>query len=156
MKTYAGFRRRWEPPHEGDVHPAIEEFVATKLARYAQDRDFPSRDGTSKLSPLLASGEVAIADCAAAALEAPPGEGRQKWLDELAWHEWFEHVKSAGLDAPRIEPRWDPPSERFDRWRSGLDCRLRSRVQAVDRRLGWNLRSRRVGWRRWRGRWQDC
>jgi len=119
MKTYAGFRRHWEPPREGDPHPAIEEFVETKLAGYARDRDFPARDGTSKLSPLIASGEITVADCAAAALAAPPGEGRQKWLDELAWHEWFEHVKSNGLDSPRLEPRWDPPGERLELWKSG-------------------------------------
>ena len=119
MKTYAAFRRRWKPSPEGDAHPAIEEFVATKLSRYARDRDFPGREGTSRLSPLIASGEITVADCAAAALTAQPGEGRQKWLDELAWHEWFEHVKSCGLDAPRLEPRWDPPGERFERWRTG-------------------------------------
>ena len=119
MKTYAGFRRHWEPPREGDPHPAIEEFVETKLAGYARDRDFPARDGTSKLSPLISSGEITVADCAAAALAAPPGAGRQKWLDELAWHEWFEHVKSNGLDSPRLEPRWDPPGERLELWKSG-------------------------------------
>lgn len=63
---------------------------------------------------------MTIADCAAAALAAPPSRGRDKWLDELAWHDWFEHVKSTGLDAPRLEPRWDEPGERFVRWRDGL------------------------------------
>jgi deoxyribodipyrimidine photo-lyase len=101
------------------VHPAIEEFVETKLPRYVDDRDFPSRDGTSRLSPLIASGEITIDDCAAAALAAPPTKGREKWLAELAWHEWFEHVKAAGLDAPRLEPLWDEPGERFERWRVG-------------------------------------
>jgi deoxyribodipyrimidine photo-lyase len=119
VKTYAGFRRHWQPPREGEPHPAIEEFVAGKLAHYARDRDFPAREGTSKLSLLIASGAITVADCAASALAAPPGEGRQKWLDELAWHEWFEHVKSTGLDAPRLEPRWDPPGERYARWRAG-------------------------------------
>lgn len=119
MKTFAAFRRRWQPPREGDSHPAIDDFVQTKLARYATDRDFPAREATSKLSPMIASGEITVADCAAAALAAPPSAGRQKWLDELSWHEWFEHVKSSGLDAPLLEPRWDPPGERFERWRSG-------------------------------------
>jgi deoxyribodipyrimidine photo-lyase len=119
VKTYAAFRRAWRPAAEGEPHPAIEEFVAAKLAHYADDRDFPARDGTSRLSPLIASGEITIADCAAAALAAPPRKGREKWLSELAWHEWFEHVKAEGLDAPRLEPRWDPPGELFERWRSG-------------------------------------
>jgi deoxyribodipyrimidine photo-lyase len=73
----------------------------------------------SRLSPLVASGEITIADCSAAALAAPPSKGRAKWLDELAWHDWFEHVKASGIDAPRLEPRWDEPGERFERWRRG-------------------------------------
>ncbi len=119
MRTFAAFRRRWEPPREGERHDAVEEFVETKLARYADDRDFPAREATSRLSPLIAAGEVTIADCTAAALTAAPGKGREKWLDELCWHEWFVHVKAAGLDGPRLEPRWDPPGERFERWREG-------------------------------------
>ena len=89
MKTHAAFRRAWQPSHEGASHDAIEEFVEARLARYANDRDFPSRDATSRLSPLIASGEISVADCAAAALAAPPTKGREKWLDELSWHDWF-------------------------------------------------------------------
>ncbi len=120
MRTFAAFRRRWEPVRDGSRHDALDEFVETKLARYADDRDVPARDGTSRLSPLIASGELTIADCSAAALAAPPGRGREKWLDELCWHDWFEHVKTSGLDAPRLEPRWDAPGERFQRWCDGL------------------------------------
>ena len=41
MKTFAVFRRHWEPAREGEPHPAIDEFVATKLGGYADDRDHP-------------------------------------------------------------------------------------------------------------------
>jgi deoxyribodipyrimidine photo-lyase len=120
VKTFAAFRRAWEPSRQGDRHDVIDEFVETRLARYADDRDFPSREATSRLSPLIASGEIAVDDCAAAALAAPPSKGREKWLDELCWHDWFEHVKDSGYDKPRLEPRWDAPGERFDRWRYGM------------------------------------
>jgi deoxyribodipyrimidine photo-lyase len=119
MRSCAAFRRRWRPAPTGERHAALDEFVEAKLARYAADRDFPARDGTSRLSPLIANGELTIDDCAAAALGAPPSSGRAKWLDELAWHAWFEHVKSEGLDEPRLEPHWDEPGERFERWRLG-------------------------------------
>jgi deoxyribodipyrimidine photo-lyase len=119
VKTYAAFRRRWEPEDGDPRHPDLQEFVQTKLARYADDRDYPGRDATSRLSPLIASGEVTVGDCVAAAREAPPSQGKAKWLDELAWHDWFEHVKATGLDQPRLEPRWDRPSETFECWRSG-------------------------------------
>jgi deoxyribodipyrimidine photo-lyase len=120
-RTFAGFRRAWEPTRkeERERHPLLDEFVATRLARYAGDRDAPARDGTSRLSPLIAAGELTIADCSAAALAAAPSRGREKWLDELCWHEWFAHVKDSGLDAPRLEPRWDAPGETLERWRSG-------------------------------------
>ena len=119
MRTFAAFRRHWEIPRDGEPHDAVAEFVETKLARYADDRDHPARNGTSRLSPLIASGELTIADCATGALDARPSAGREKWLDELCWHEWFEHVKSSGLDAPRLEPRWDEPGEQAERWRAG-------------------------------------
>jgi deoxyribodipyrimidine photo-lyase len=136
VKTYAAFRRRWEPSREGERNDAIDEFVETRLVRYADDRDFPGRDATSRLSPLIASGEISIADCTAAALAAPPGKGREKWLAELCWHDWFEHVKRSGLDGARLEPRWDPPGERFERWRTGttgfplVDAGMRELSQA--------------------------
>jgi deoxyribodipyrimidine photo-lyase len=118
-RTFASFRRAWQP-EDGDArHPALQEFVETKLARYADDRDYPAREGTSRLSPLLASGELTVGDCATAARAAPPSRGRAKWLDELCWHDWFEHVKARGLDKPRVEPRWDAPGERFERWCAG-------------------------------------
>jgi len=120
VKTFAGFRRAWSPPRDdAPAHAALAEFVETKLRRYADDRDFPGRDATSRLSPLIAAGELTIAACAAAALAAPPSPGREKWLDELCWHDWFEHVKSSGLDPPRLEPRWNAPGEDFERWRTG-------------------------------------
>jgi hypothetical protein len=42
VKTFAGFRRAWEPARDGDRHAAIDAFVETRLARYADDRDFPA------------------------------------------------------------------------------------------------------------------
>ena len=74
MKTYAGFRRAWRPAREGERNELLDEFVETRLARYADDRDFPGRDATSRLSPQIASGAIAIADCTAAALGAPPSK----------------------------------------------------------------------------------
>ena len=55
MKTYAAFARAWRPAVAGEPHPAIDDFVETKLPRYADDRDYPSREATSRLSPLIAS-----------------------------------------------------------------------------------------------------
>ena len=119
MKTFVSFKRSWRPECGASSHPALTAFVESKLHRYADDRDHPGRDGTSRLSPLIANGDLTIGDCVAAARRAPPSAGREKWLDELCWHDWFEHVKSSGLDAPRIEPRWDAPGEKFERWRAG-------------------------------------
>src|SRR4029079_16473396 len=72
VKTYAGFRRHWEPAREGAQHDAIDEFVEIRLASYADNRDCPGREATSRLSPLIASGAITIEDCSAAALAARP------------------------------------------------------------------------------------
>ena len=138
MRTFAAFRRAWSPPDDGSAaaHPALEEFARSKLTRYADDRDFPGRDATSKLSPLVASGELTIADCAAAALAAPPSRGREKWLDELCWHGWFEHVKSSGLDAPRLEPEVaSRPAAPLRRWIPEPGTHISLGLQPVERRV---------------------
>jgi deoxyribodipyrimidine photo-lyase len=119
VRTHASFARQWRPAEGDPRHPALQEFVATKLARYAADRDFPGKDATARVSPLLASGELTLEDCVAAARAAPPSQGRAKWLSELSWRAWYEHVKATGLDRPRLEPRWDTTGETFERWRAG-------------------------------------
>ena len=65
--------------------------------RYAEDRDRPDLDGTSRLSPYLRFGAISVRECFERAEEAAYAEptlqrGVAKWLDELVWREFYHSV----------------------------------------------------------------
>ncbi|MBM4285204.1 MAG: deoxyribodipyrimidine photo-lyase [Deltaproteobacteria bacterium] len=74
----------WLTPGEEAGRAKLEEFIARKLSRYHQDRNNPTLDGQSDLSPHLHFGQLAPQR---AALEvsrrAPGGEARAAFLEEL-------------------------------------------------------------------------
>ncbi len=75
----------------------LDTFLSGAVARYAQDRDLPALDGTSRLSPYLRFGAISIRDCIARAREAAAAErslaqGVEKWVDELVWREFYAAI----------------------------------------------------------------
>ena len=102
-----------------------------RLADYDRARDFPSIEGTSRLSVDLRFGTVSIRDAVRTARNSS-GDGARKWLDELVWREFYQmllwHFPST-VDQPFQERTagvvWDDPSteplakERFSAWCEG-------------------------------------
>jgi deoxyribodipyrimidine photo-lyase len=135
--TLAGLGRR-PPAPAGSVQlpPAGEDgargrlaaFVRSGLARYAEERDFPGAEATSRLSYHFRWGTLSPAACRAAADAAardPAARtGAAKWRGELAWRDFFVQLLAAH---PRVarEPlrplpiRWRTSARDFDRWREG-------------------------------------
>ena len=60
----------------------LREFLATKLAGYAEDRNDPALEATSRLSPYLHFGQVSPLFVALEVMKAPP-YGRAPFLEEL-------------------------------------------------------------------------
>ncbi len=60
----------------------LKEFVETKLERYDTDRNDPTKDGTSRLSPYLHFGQISVIEVALAALNAK-GRAAMPFLEEL-------------------------------------------------------------------------
>ncbi len=86
----AGLCATWTPGEDAAT-ARLSDFVDEGLARYTQRRDLPDQDGTSRLSPHLAFGEISPrqvwhAACAAGAL---PAEG---YLRELGWRDFCHHT----------------------------------------------------------------
>jgi deoxyribodipyrimidine photo-lyase len=87
-------------PHWEQLWPAgaeqalrqLQHFVAARVDSYKQQRDFPGLDGSSKLSPQLASGVLSVRQCWLAALAAEPGEGVSSWQNELLWRDFYKQV----------------------------------------------------------------
>jgi deoxyribodipyrimidine photo-lyase len=92
-----GFETHWTPGEDGAA-ARLKDFIAEGLAHYADERDRPDRDVTSRLSPHLHLGEISPAQVwhAARAAETQSG-GRlaktvEKFLKEILWREFSYHL----------------------------------------------------------------
>ena len=98
-----GLRETWMPGEAG-ARERLAAFVEDRLAAYALMRDRPDREGTSRLSPHLAFGEVSARQCWWAAKEAArrgeAQEGLETFLKELAWREFSAHLLHHAPDLP--------------------------------------------------------
>ncbi|HET7762415.1 MAG TPA: deoxyribodipyrimidine photo-lyase [Phycicoccus sp.] len=116
-----------------DLPPAGEEAALRRwrswrdraLDGYADDRNRPDLDGTSRLSPYLKLGVVhprtLLGDLAGAG-----GSGPTTFESELAWREFYadvlwHHPSSAWRDLrPALERmRYDAPEDAIEAWRAG-------------------------------------
>ncbi|OWK33001.1 cryptochrome/photolyase family protein [Sphingomonas mucosissima] len=99
-------------PGEGGAHAALDEFADT-LRNYAEGRNLPSVEGTSRLSPHLHHGEISPRQV----WHALPseGEGAASFRRELAWRDF-----TAGLILGLPNYARENGRAQFDRlaWRS--------------------------------------
>ncbi len=78
----------WEPGEAGAA-TALEDFLDGPVENYAEDRDRPDRDGTSRLSPHLAHGEISPRQIWDACKDNEYTS--HKFLAEIGWRE-FSYV----------------------------------------------------------------
>ncbi|NNM51929.1 MAG: deoxyribodipyrimidine photo-lyase, partial [Pseudomonadales bacterium] len=98
-----------------------------RLSDYSALRDIPSMPGTSQLSPYLVNGSLSPRTALHRALASPPGPGRDTWLGELAWRDFFKHIL---VDYPRVGRYrafdlttehliWSQRTDHFEAWCQG-------------------------------------
>jgi deoxyribodipyrimidine photo-lyase len=92
----AGMRDAWTPGEKA-AQARLRGFVRGPAQQYAEERDRPDHDGTSRLSPHLHFGEVSPLQVWHAAVDAPEGES---YLRQLAWREFAYHVLNAYPKSP--------------------------------------------------------
>ncbi|PKB25732.1 deoxyribodipyrimidine photo-lyase [Novosphingobium kunmingense] len=107
-----GMRREWTPGEEG-AQERLEDF-ADRAARYEQQRNLPSVEGTSMLSPHLHFGEISPAQV----WHAVAGKGGTvgTFLGEIGWRDYAANVILQFPDYGTCNARKD-----FDKltWRGG-------------------------------------
>jgi deoxyribodipyrimidine photo-lyase len=128
-----GLRAAWTPGEAG-AEARLEGFLARALPGYREGRDRPGEDGTSRLSPHLAFGEVSARRVRRAALdhaarhagEAGAESGAETLLRELAWRDFAAHLLRHAPDLPDrpMDPRfarmaWRDEPEGSAAWRAG-------------------------------------
>ena len=127
-----GMRAEWVPGEQG-AWARFDEFLARGLAGYAEGRDRPDRESTSRLSPHLRFGEIGPRQLwhglhhARAAGEAAGSErDAEKFLSEIGWREFSHHLlfHNPALATHNYDARfeafpWQPDREALRRWQRG-------------------------------------
>lgn len=128
-----GLREAWQPG-EASAHRLLEAFLADNLDGYADERDLPAQQSTSRLSPHLRWGEISPhrvlheTDAARRGATGRRAEGATRFLTELGWREFCSHVLFAAPDLATVNWRREfdafpwPPLDRaaLTAWQRGL------------------------------------
>jgi deoxyribodipyrimidine photo-lyase len=117
-----GLERTWTPGEAG-AGLRLERFLSGGLRGYGEGRNQPGLEGTSRLSPHLAFGEIspaAIWRSAMAAGEAgaAPAGDIEKFLSEIGWREFARHLVFE--DPEMVGVSWKRSFERVP-WRTNAD-----------------------------------
>lgn len=141
------------PVGEREAHSRLEEFATEAIHRYAAERNSPSEDMTSKLSPYLSIGTISSRHCVCRALKAAnkkPEEiasitgGSGKWIAEVIWRDFYRFIMFRHPRICKYQPfmdygkhiEWrDSPAD-FDAW-----CQGRTGFPIVDAAMQQLLRT---------------
>ncbi len=115
---------------EAAARRRLARFCERAIGEYAEARDLPSVDGTSRLSPHLRFGTLSPRACVAAAREALREPrlraGANVWLSELIWREFYAavleehpHVLSRAFRPAYDRVRWNDDAAGFAAWCAG-------------------------------------
>lgn len=91
----------WIEPGEQNAQRRLRWFLDGPIHHYADGRNLPGRDGSSKLSPHFRFGTLSPRTVIHAALGSLAKGGRVSrpdvltWIDELIWREFFQQVLAA-------------------------------------------------------------
>lgn len=121
------------PVAEGEAEVRLREFVEDQVTAYAERRDFPARQGTSRLSTYLAAGVLSPNQCLAAiqsglgTLPMEKGAPGFAWLNELIWREFYRHLLYLEPHLSMNQPfqrhtralAWSHDEARFTAWCEG-------------------------------------
>jgi deoxyribodipyrimidine photo-lyase len=122
----AGLREAWNPGEAG-AYDALTAFIDESVKSYDLNRDYPARDGTSRLSPHLRFGEISPRRvwneiCS----RAGDGDGPESFLREIGWREFSYHLlyhfpqtTTAPLDSRYAAFPWKDDEELLRTWQKG-------------------------------------
>ncbi len=121
------------PAGEAEALSRLKAYIDKNIFRYAQDRNDPIVDGTSRLSAYLASGIISPKRCILEALkinnfELDAGEkGIVKWIDEIVWREFYKNIMYSFPRVSKGQPfqnytkniEWRFDEKEFIAWKEG-------------------------------------
>ena len=92
----------------------LESFIDHKILNYKENRDFPSLDGTSALSPYLSSGILSSGQCIFYVFQKYSEDeiGVKTWINEIIWREFYKYIL---FHNPRVSKNLSF-SEKYDKF----------------------------------------
>lgn len=128
-------QQEWDPAlfpaEEKAVIARLRQFCQQGAGEYAQQRDVPAIDGTSRLSAALATGGLSPRQCLHRLLAEQPGAldggAGSVWLNELIWREFYRHLmtwypalcKHRPFIAWTEKVDWQDNAAHFSAWQAG-------------------------------------
>jgi len=125
-KWYQKFEKYWKVG-EYEAKNKITQFINNQIFNYNTNRDFPSIEGTSKLSPHLAFGEVSSREifhkyyCI-----SKKNTGTRKFINEIGWREFAYHLiyhfpkmQNKNLRKNFDKFPWSRNKEHLNKWKQG-------------------------------------
>lgn len=121
-----GLRAAWEAGEDAALQ-RLEAFLDGAASEYANRRNFPGTNGTSRLSPHLHFGEIGPRQIWHAASFHHNGAATDQFLAEIAWREFSHHLlfhfpnlPTEPLRSEFTEFQWTDDPEALAVWRNGM------------------------------------
>ncbi|UII56830.1 DNA photolyase family protein [Cytobacillus spongiae] len=116
------FLEKWNPTEEHAIN-LFNSFARTKISDYHQNRDVPSHDGTSRLSPYLTFGQISARSMFLELKKIPDSE---EFIRQLLWREFsyyllwhFPHSSVDSLNNQFHSFQWDQNQALYKVWTEG-------------------------------------
>ena len=124
---YKKFEKYWEPSEENG-EKILNNFINKSIENYAIDRDIPSIEGTSKLSPYLKFGQISVHKIMQKCLEIKNKKiGYRKYINEIGWREFchsllhnFPEMEKNNLRKDFNNFKWNKNEKLLLKWKKGL------------------------------------
>jgi deoxyribodipyrimidine photo-lyase len=117
--------KAWVPTQAG--LSALLQNLQHVLPDYAEDRDIPFKNATSRLSPYLRFGQVSPSQILEIVRSHEPGPGAVVYEKELGWREFACHIlhhfpdfRNEPLDSVFLRMNWLDDEVRIKAWKKGL------------------------------------
>jgi len=142
-KATIAYRDDLWPADTYSIHQRANTFCINRAAKYKENRDIPSINGTSTISPYLACGAISVRQCIVIIRQNIEEWRSNQWVTELIWREFYRHLISAYPHLSRSENfvalkqpiPWNNDDDAFKAWCEGrtgypiVDAAMKQLVQ---------------------------
>jgi deoxyribodipyrimidine photo-lyase len=121
------FEKFWNPSEDQAIKN-IKHFIKNRLVRYGENRDIPGIEGTSKISPYLAFGQIHVETIWEECQKIKnKGVGYRKYINELGWREfshslinYFPDMLKGNLRKDFDHFPWQTNQKHLTAWKKGI------------------------------------